>query len=176
MNITKNILKHKTTLLIIPSETYNKTMLDVAKNIGKEGICYVTLNKTFSNLQESFKKQKISLENMTFIDAISKTLKKTPDQTKGCYFVTSPAALTEISLAIPRFLKHNFKWIIFDSLTNLLIYEKNDTVARFVSSLINKINDSNTNIVFYALKVPEHENLIKEVSLFVDQVVDLTKE
>ena len=118
MNIKKELLSNKTVLLIMPGVDYNKIIVDIIKQISGKNVCYVTLNKTFSSLQELFKKNKINTDNIVFIDAISKTIKNVPNQTKACYFCSSPGALTELSVTISKFLRHNFEYLIFDSLTN----------------------------------------------------------
>lgn len=172
MDITKELSKNQTILLLMPNEKYNQVMLDVAKQLSKKNVCYVTLNKTYASLTELFKK-KTNLDNIVFIDTISKTFKETPDQTKNVYFASSPGALTEISLTVSKFLKHEFDYIIFDSITTLMIYQKKAMITRFITGLANKIRASNTKAVFYALKIPEQESTIKEISMSVDKVVDV---
>jgi archaellum biogenesis ATPase FlaH len=172
MDISKELQKNQTILLIMPSADYSRDIISVMKKL-KGNICYVTLNKTFDALKEDFKKNKIKTDNIVFIDAISKTIRQVPDTTEGCYFISSPGSLTEISIAIDRFLRHNFDYIIFDSLTNMLIYEKKAPVAKFVSSLVNKIRATKTKAIFYALSVQEQQALIAETGMFVDKVVNL---
>ncbi|MFH1682590.1 MAG: hypothetical protein ABIA37_02220 [Candidatus Woesearchaeota archaeon] len=176
MDIKKELSSNQTVLLLMPSTEYNENIVEVVKQLSGKSVCYVTLNKTFDSLKELFEKKKIDTKNIVFIDAISKTIKKVPSQTDRCYFCSSPGALTEISLAVSKFLKHNFEYLIFDSLTNLLIYQKKVPVAQFVSTLVNRIKDSKTKAVFYALSVQEQEELIQESGMFVDEVIDLRKE
>jgi hypothetical protein len=171
-NISKELGQHQTLLFMVPSTDYNKDIVAIVKKL-KGNICYVTLNKTFDSLKEEFKKAKIKTENIVFIDCISKTIKSVPDQTEGCYFISSPGALTEISIAIDRFLRHKFDYLVFDSLTNMLIYEKRAPVAKFVASLVNKIKATKTKAIFYALSVHEQQALIEETGMFVDKVVNL---
>ena len=173
MNIKKELSSSKTLLVIMPSIDYNKIMADVIKQLSGKSICYVTLNKTYNSLRELFEKNNIDISSIVFVDAISKTIKDTPNQTKGCYFCSSPGALTEISATLSKFLNHKFEYIIFDSLTNLLIYHQKYPVAQFLSALANKIRESNTKAVFYALDVKEHDELIKETEMFVDKVIEL---
>ena len=109
--------------------------------------------------------------NLVFIDAISKTITDKPKQDKDCYYVRAPNALVELSLTITKFLKHDFNYLIFDSLTNLLIYQKKAPIAKFASSLVNKIKASKTKAILLALDVSEHEQFIQEVSIFVDEIV-----
>ena len=126
-------------------------------------------------MQELFKKHKVDTENIVFVDAISKTITKAPAQTNQCYYVSAPSALTEMSLVISKFLKHDFEYLVFDSITNLVIYEKKAAVAKFISNIVNKTESSKTKAVFYALKTEEHATLIDQVGMFVDKVVNLTK-
>tara|TARA_Y100000310_G_C20659102_1_gene803644 strand:+ start:434 stop:967 length:534 start_codon:yes stop_codon:yes gene_type:complete len=175
VNIKKELTENKTTLLLMPSTEYNKDIIEVVKQISNKKVCYITLNKTYDSLVEIFKKKGVNTNNLVFIDAISKTIKKITE-VDNCFFVSSPGALTELSLVISKFLKQGFDYLIFDSLTNLMIYEKKAPVAKFLSSLINKISATKTKAVFYALSVKEQDELIKECSMFVDRVIDLGKE
>jgi KaiC/GvpD/RAD55 family RecA-like ATPase len=175
MDFKKELLDNQTILLIIPGLDYNEDILRVIRNLGNQNIAYVTLNKTSDSLLELFRKNKIKTDRIVFIDAISKTIKNVPNQSEKVYYVTSPGSLTELSLTISKFLSHNFDYLIFDSLTNLLIYENKAPVAKFVSALVNKIRESKTKALFYALSVKEQESLIKESSMFVDKVIDLDK-
>jgi len=171
MDIKKELSSNQTVLLIMPSVEYNDVIVDTMKQLSGKSVCYITLNKTFDSLKETFKKNKVNTENLVFIDAITRTIKTSPEQTAGCYFCSSPGALTEISLTLTKIIRHGFEYLIFDSLTNLLIYQKRAPVAKFVSSLVNKIKESKTKAVFYALSMKEQEALIQETSMFVDKVV-----
>jgi len=155
------------------SSNYNKDIINIIKKLDGKSVVYITLNKTKDSLIEIFHKNKIKTENIIFVDAISKTIKSVPEQSEGVYYVSSPGALTELSLVISKFIKHNFEYLIFDSLTNLLVYERKAPVAKFVSSLVNKIKESKTKAVFYAISIKEQDELIKESGMFVDKVIDL---
>jgi archaellum biogenesis ATPase FlaH len=173
MDIKKELSQNQTILLIMSSSDYNNKIIEVLKKINGKNIAYVTLNKTRDSLVELFKKNKIKTESIVFVDAISKTIKNVPDQSDAVYYVSSPGALTELSLVISKFIRHDFDYLIFDSLTNLLVYESKAPVGKFVSSLVNKIKESKTRAIFYALSVKEQEALIKESGMFVDKVIEL---
>jgi len=175
MDLKKELSSNQTILLLMPSIEYNEDIIDVVKQIADKNVLYITLNKTFHSLQETFKKNNIDIKNIVFLDAISKTITNEPPQTKSCYYISSPEHLTELSIIIDKFIKHGYDYLIFDSLTNLLIYSKKAPVAAFVSRTINKIKASKTKAVFYALSVKEQEELINETSMFVDKVVDMGK-
>lgn len=175
MNIQKELELNQIILLITSSAGYNTMTTGILKKLGESKVCYVTLNKTHQAIKELFLKKGIKIKNLVFIDCISKTIKKCPDYAEGCYFVQSPAALTEISLAITKVLDQNFSYLIFDSLTNLLIYNKRAPVAQFVSVIANNIRETKTKALFYTLSITEQEELIKETEMFVDKVIDVSK-
>ena len=175
MDIAQELQDNQTMLMIVPSGEYNQYIIEFVKQLSKKSVCYVTLNKTFESLVEVFRKNGVHTQNVVFIDAISKTMKQMPDQTENCFYCTSPAALTELSITIDTFLRHNFDYIVFDSLTNLLVYQKGAPVSKFVSSLVNKVKGSKTRAVFYALGMKEQESLIQEASMYVDNVIDIGK-
>jgi hypothetical protein len=60
LNIKGAISGNQTILLLMQTVGYNKDMVDVAKSLTGSSICYVTTNKTYDSLQETFKKNKIS--------------------------------------------------------------------------------------------------------------------
>lgn len=171
LDIVKELESNKIVLLLVPSVDYNDVVRADAKALSKKNLGYITLNKTFEALKEDFIKSKVNVNNILFVDAISKTIKSVPEQAKGVYYLSSPSSLTEISLQVSSLVKHDFDYIVFDSLTNLLIYQGKAPVAKFLSTIINKIRDSNTRAVFYCLDVKEHEELIEEASMFVDKVL-----
>lgn len=175
MNILQELESNQIILLITSGANYSNMVPNILKKLGDSKICYVTLNKTHQSLQELFQKKGIKTKNIVFIDCISKTIKECPNYIEGCYFVQSPAALTELSLCISKVLVQNYKYLIFDSLTNLLIYERRAPVAKFVSSIVNKIRETKTKALFYTLSISEQEELIKETEMFVDKVIVLGK-
>ncbi|MBU0459434.1 MAG: hypothetical protein KKE17_15680 [Proteobacteria bacterium] len=175
MNIVQELSENQTILLLIPSVEYNSIIIGIAKQLSEKKVCYVTLNKTSGSLKEQFKKKNVNIKNIVFIDVVSKTIKKDFDHMTGCYFVSSQKVLTKLSSTISEILKHEFDYLIFDSLTSLLIYQKTDLVVKFIFSLINKIKESKVKAVFYTLNIKEQERFIQESSLFVDKVINLDK-
>ena len=175
MDIQKELSKNQVLLLVAPADGYNELVLQSIRKLSKSTVCYVTLSKTFDSMKELFQKKKIGTENIVFIDAISKTIRQMPDQADGCYFVSSPNSLTELEIAILKVQRHGFEYLVFDSLSTLLIYQKNTPVAKFVSALANNARKNGTKALFYAVKSPEQSQMVSDVSTFVDKVIDLGK-
>ncbi|MBN1941589.1 MAG: hypothetical protein JW772_05400 [Candidatus Diapherotrites archaeon] len=175
LEILRELEQDDALLLLIPSNEYNSVVLENIRQLAKEPVCYVTLNKTFASLKETFEQNDINTKNIVFVDAISQNIKKVPKQTKGCYYVSAPNALTEMAIAIVKVLRHNFKYLVFDSISSLLVYQKNAPAAKFTSSIVNNTKANKAKAVFYAIKSAEHEKILNDIGMFVDRVVDLSK-
>jgi len=172
LDIKKELAEHQTILLLVPGIDYNDIIIKVAQELSTKSVCYVTLNKTYNSLKELFSVNKDNMKNVFFIDAITKTI-KSPEKSEGIEYVNAPGELTELSLAITKQIKKKYDYIIFDSLTTMLVYSNQNTVAMFLSSLVNGIKESGTKAVFYALKVKSQEDVIQECSMFVDKVIEM---
>jgi KaiC/GvpD/RAD55 family RecA-like ATPase len=162
-------------ILVISEGDYYGEILNRLKQLSGKSVCYVTLNKTQKALREDFKKNKIDMSKMIIIDAISKTVKPNQKVEKNCFFVSSPGALTELAISIKKFLDYGFEYLIFDSLNSLLVYREAPVVKRWVSSIMRKIRESNTQGIFYMLNLDDQQDLIKETKSFVDKILNLGK-
>ncbi len=177
IDIKKELDKNQTILGVMESEKYNEAIITVPKILASKGtICYVTLNKTSSSLIEIFKKNKINLSNIVFIDAISKSFKKSPNKSDQVYFVSSPGAFTEISLVLSKFLKHKFDYVIFDSVTNLMTYHNKTIINKFLKTLVSNIKKTKSKSLFFTLNIKEHQSLIKQGNMFFDKVIKCCEE
>ena len=159
--------------MIIPSGRYNEIITRIPKQFSEERVCYITLNKTYNSLKDLFGKENVDLKNIVFIDAITSSISKV-ENTDDCYFVSSPQALTELSIVINEFLQHKFDYIIFDSLTTLLIYHRaEEPIIRFISNIVHKIKSHGGKGIFYILDIKKHKLLMDGSSMVVDKTIDL---
>ena len=86
----------------------------------KNKVCYVTLNKTASFLQKSFKKNKINTDKIYIIDLLTKKLKKLkPKECRDCIFLSNECRLDKISNSIKKIVKKGYNLVVFDSLSDL---------------------------------------------------------
>jgi archaellum biogenesis ATPase FlaH len=159
----------KSILMVVTESTYNKRILDVVKNASSGPVCYVSFNKTYGALVELFKKHKANVKNIKFIDCISQNITDVKN-TADCTFISSPEAITELSIVLNTHLEYGFKTVVFDSLTNLATYADMGTVKKFVKNLVSKLDGVKTDVIIFAVDLKEHEALIKSVGTFVDEV------
>ena len=139
------------------------------KNLKSSGI-YVTLSKSHCDVVEKLEEQNINLKNFFFID----NNEDGKCGAQNCIFLGRNKSLTALSLAIAEVSKDkSIKFIFFDSLTTLLIYNELETVERFIHYFVSKIK--NMEVVLFMMRVEEEKTkkLIPVLSQFCDKVIRL---
>lgn len=159
-------------LVISPSQEIQKNIDDTVTHLVKKdktAIAYISFNKPYDTLNKNWKKKKLDLDKILFIDCIT-TGSAEKKNGKHVIYEMSPNNLTAISLAVNTFLKTatGKKAIIVDSLSTLLIYNELNMVARFTNDLIEKARTSDTKAVIFTTK---HDEMINKVSLFFDKII-----
>ena len=173
-SLNKELKKNHVILLVVPNKDYNKVVLKEVKKLKGKNICYVTTNKGHSALVNEFEKNKIDTKNFFFIDCVTATIIKPKIVPPNCALVSSPRALTELSLAINKFVNIHFPLIFIDSLSTLLVYHSPKVLTNFVHNTINKVRE--TNQVIFVMTIAEKDKkteLYKKLQVLVDKVIQL---
>lgn len=134
---------------------------------------YITINRPYKSMVKLLKKENLNLNNMFFIDCITKELKERED-VKNCYFVGSPSNLTEIAIALdPVFKEGKHKFVFLDSLDTLTVYNPINSVIKFAHFLTSKVRLHDLSGVLLAVHENSDEKLVIELAQFCDKVIDL---
>jgi len=171
MDIEKELADNNNLLFAIPGKTYHSSSLAVIKQLSNKKVAYVILNKTHASLQDYLKKENIDSSNFKFLDGISKTIKEVNDDS-SCLFVSYPGALDELELGIMKLLTSGSEIIVFDSITNLSIYQDDNKIKQFLSKIISRITELKKKSIFFIVKTEKQQGLIDESSVFFDKVID----
>jgi len=174
LNIKQKMGDKRIVILVMPNEKYSEYMIDLAEelSLANNQTCYVTLNRPYAALTRTFKEREIDMNKFFFIDGITRTTKIGTETIEKCKFLSSPNALTELSLEITNVIQKSDSFI-FDSLSTLLIYESVLMVMKFVHSLISRIRAYECPAIFTTLEGDAEAQLIKDVTMFVDKVIRL---
>jgi len=185
MDLAKELskVKAKEIVLILSDEKkYLETNLEIlgiltGKLKGK-GI-YVTINRPFDSLIELLKEKKINSKNLFFIDAITLTISGQAKEVSNCLFINSPNSLTELGIALGEAFKamktKEERFIFFDSLSTLLVYNHSKSVTKFAHFLTGKMREWKIKGVLISLQKNVDEKLIAQVSQFCDRVIEVKK-
>lgn len=174
-DLGRKIRENQIMVLLIPDEQYLDRLLGIVMDLAgdNKSILYVSLNRPYRTLKEILDDNKIDSERFYFIDAITKTAELLKD-TENCEFISSPGSLTELSLSISNKLEEKrFDYLLFDSLSTLLVYESCETVTKFIHFLMAKIRVTGCKAVFTCLRQDAESVLIRDINMFADKVIDL---
>lgn len=166
-------LKEYVALATVEAKDYQKTNLSIIRHLTEEqnapGV-YVTLNKPFETMFNILKKAGIDSRLIIFIDAVTKIAGGNVQKKGNCLFIGSPEKLSDISIAMDQAVRAfpKKKFVFFDSLSVLLLYNHAHTVARFIHFLSTKMRVWHVKGIIISLKKKEDEELIKELLQFCD--------
>ncbi len=162
----------------VGAKGYQKTNIGIIKyltEVKKTPGVYVTLNKLFSNVESELKKSGIDTRMIIFIDAVTKTAGGKTEKTDSCLFIGSPENLSDISIAMDQAVRaiiSKEKFVFFDSLSTLLIYNDAAAVARFIHFLAGKMRVWKVKGIIISLKKDKDKELIDELMQFCDVMLE----
>lgn len=172
-------LKDYILIVTVDAKNYQKAVIDVTRFLVNDrnvpGV-YVTLNKPYEIVQRTLAMNNIDTRFLIFIDAASRT---EPKKVDNCLYIGSPEKLSDISVAMDQAVKAlpaDDKFLIFDSLNTLSIFNKTSTVARFVHFLTGKFREWKIRGVIITLKKETEESLLDELTQFSDSRIDIGDE
>lgn len=164
--------------LIVNSDQYAKSVIsEVDKLVNKEKLegIYVTVNKPYASVSSSLESHEVSCKNIFFIDMVSGQGAGIETMSKNCLCLPSQYSLTELSIGIGEAISSmggGKKFLLFDSVSTLMIYHKPDTVAKFIHFLAGKIREWNVKAVLVMVEGSDADKaLLAHISQFVDEVV-----
>ncbi len=160
-------------ILITKSKDYLSVKYAAIKCLTKDkrffGI-YVSLNKSCIAITDELKEAKIDPQKILFIDGTGEGT----TTSKKCIALKSSQSLTELSLAMTEACKNKaLKFIFFDSLSTLLIFNGQETTERFMHYLINKMRNMGIILIILSLEEERSNKLIPTLSQSCDKVIKM---
>jgi KaiC/GvpD/RAD55 family RecA-like ATPase len=170
------------TLLNAPIEDYMDVNAEairvLTEDMGFDGI-YITVNKPYSELLKEFKKRRLKIKQIRFIDAISQMYGEKTEDTKQCKFVMGPLNISSIIDSVRVFLKETKTpkrkvFVFIDSITTVLLYNHLPRTIQFSKFLTSDLRRTNVNGIMVSVAAGmTSERLIEEVGKFCDEVIDI---
>ena len=164
--------------LIIKSENYediNLKILDYFINKKKEKGSYITVNRPYENIVQVFREKNINVDNLYFIDCITKRLGGKPGFARNVVFIDSPENLTDLSLRLHQAVATNKErtFVFMDSLSTLSIYNNPEVMLKFIHYLTGKMRLWKLNGIIISLHEETDKRIIAELSQFVDKMIKI---
>lgn len=176
VDIKKEIGPNLSVTVVIPNEIYIKNITTIAKQLSDSysKVCYVSLNKLYQPLIRSLQATQVDTKKFYFIDGITKTAVADPGNVPNCLFVSGPDKITELGIAIQKTVnQQKSEVLLFDSLSTLLVYKNVQVVKQFVHSIVGQVSVANCVAAFTCLEGKTENDLIKDLSMFVDNIAHI---
>lgn len=162
-------------VLLLPGEkSYDSALLSLLTILTRQNlsIIYVTLNKPASTLARFFQKEKISIENIHFVDCVTSLVQPDVQGNERVLYV-NPNNLTGVSIAVNEFMDALPRptAVVFDSLATLLVYNSLPEVQRFSIYLINKIRLSQMRGFLLSVEAEMNPELLRALSKVCDKTI-----
>jgi len=163
-------------LVVMPAEKFHETSMQILNALISRynGGSYITVNMPYQSMTKLLKSNNINDRNIFFIDCITDYLREKETISKNCYFVDSPADLTEIGIALDPILKDDIhQFLILDSLDTLVVYNDQESVVKFTHFLTGKLRIHDMSGILFALKEKSDEKMINELGQFCDKIINI---
>lgn len=169
-------LKDYILLITVDAKNYQKITVDIVKSlVNEQGIpgVYVTLNKPYDIIQRNLEGNNIDSRLVIFIDAASRL--DSAKKVDNCLSIGSPEKLSDMSVAMDQAIKAlppGEKFLVFDSLNTLSLFNKPGTVARFIHFLTGKIREWKIKGIIITLEKETEQSILDELTQFSDFRID----
>ena len=173
--------KGQVSLMLVSAANYSKYTVELIKllmNDMKMHGVYLTVNKPYRQLVEGLSKVGVNVDNIYFIDCITKVAGEEPSSNQQIIFAGSPGNLTLMGMAINqasmRLKKTSDRgFLFFDSLSTLLLYNETKTVAKFAHFLVTRLRILELDGIVFAVEKDMDREVIRALAQFCDIMVTL---
>lgn len=176
----KKIGEGKFSLIEVLAEKYmdvSAEALRILINEMKYDCVYITLSKSFTELDKIFKSKGIDTSRLYFIDAISQMYGLKQESTKRCVYTSGPLDIDSIASSLRELLPSltsEKKCVFLDSVTTVLLYNALPRTIRFSKFLTQTLKDSGVNGVMVSIaKGTTTEKLVKELLKLCEEVISI---
>jgi len=135
-------------------------------------VIYISMTKSAEDIFATAKTK----ENIFVIDVFSRESTFANGIDPQTIYISNPANLTRIQIAVNKALKKFPSAIIlFDSLGVLSVYTDEKLFQKFIYLFSNKMNLIRGSIIFFAVKGTINEEILSTVKQFCDKVYDFSE-
>lgn len=172
----------KIVLLDMPQQSHLQVITQVMnvliKDEGSSGV-YMTTMKGYPELSNIFTQNGLDLSKIYFVDVISKMYGLEPKETPNCEYISSPINIQSISNAITTFLgkiKGNKKFLVFDSLTTILLYNSLPRIVEFTTTLSEYLKSQHVEGILVMLSTAKgstNDKLLNALGAIIDDTISI---
>ncbi|MFH1835484.1 MAG: tetratricopeptide repeat protein [Methanobacteriota archaeon] len=143
-----------------------ESILEILVKERGEGGVYVSVSKPYKHTQKLMEDKGIQIENLRFIDCITRASGNIADKSDNVVYVESPASLEEISMYSEKLIKDittDKKFLIIDSVSSLLIYNDERAIEELIHFLVNQIRSDEVGGVILSADEASTQKIIRRL-------------
>ncbi len=167
-------------ILQVPEESYLQVNLEtirvLVKKFNYSGL-YITIQRPHTNLMKLFKKQGISAERISFIDAASSAAEETGRESRNCIYVPKELGINNLTRATYKMLpniKEEKKFLFLDSITTLMLYQPLSETLRFAEFLTRTLRKTDLSAIIMNVGSEfSKEKFIKDIVFQCDKIIEI---
>ncbi|MFO7967670.1 MAG: ATPase domain-containing protein [Archaeoglobaceae archaeon] len=170
--ITENLEKLEGNFVVVVAPTEEHS--DVRKEILEYWVkrkefngLYLSINKPVESLIKEFKNSGLDDKKILFIDGISKLVGVESD-IDNSVALKHPSALTDLSIILTEeFKKKDKQFLFIDSISTMIVYNNEKTLAKFFHHLIANLKKHNLSCISLSLD----ERVEQIITQFSDSII-----
>ena len=162
--------------IVLPGNNYSDLIQALFERIHsdpEEAWVYVTVTKPYENLIKQFEFLSTD-KNIKIVDCISRVA-GISKPASNCVFLESPSMLEKLGLEIINIFKEVddkvSRYLVMDSLSNLIIYNDPELVTEFFYQMINKTRARDVHIISLALEEEGMDTHINRLIYLNDKIL-----
>ena len=162
--------------ILIPGSNYpdlTQAMFERIKGNPDEAWVYVTITKPYNILVNQYP-YLAETKNVKFIDCISRAA-GINDPNSNCIYLESPTLLEKLGLEIMNIFKSvdekTNKYLVLDSLTNLIVYNDPEIVTEFFYHIINRTRTRDIHTISLAIEEEGLEKYLTRLIYLNDKIL-----
>jgi KaiC/GvpD/RAD55 family RecA-like ATPase len=157
----------------------NTEALKILTNENKSECIYITLGKSFTELDKFYKSKGVDVSKLYYIDAISQMYGNKKTSTKRVKYTSGPIDIDSITVELREMLpnlKTKNKYVFLDSVTTFLLYNSLHRTLRFSQFLTDTLKALGVNGVMVSIvRGKATEKLVSELSKLCDESIVIDK-
>lgn len=178
----KNVLTKQrwVSIIQIPNENHMEVVVETLKvwlNKGEYSGIYITLSKSYEELDKIFRTNGVDTKNLYFIDAISRLYGVKQAKTKKVAYISGPLDIEGISVSLRELLsitESENKVVFLDSVTTMLLYNSLPRTIRFSQFLTETLKQKGiSGVIVSVAKGATTQSLLKEISKVCDEIIEI---
>ena len=161
--------------ILLPGNNYSdliQALFEHIKSRPDEAWVYVTVTKPYENIARQY--GDILNKNVKFIDCVSRAAGISTSN-ENCIYIESPTMLEKLGLEIMNIFKEVDekvdKYLVLDSLSNLIIYNDADIITEFFYHLINRTRAKNVHTISLAIEEEGMDKYLNKLVYLNDKIL-----